>query len=204
MGYCPCAELGCVYCSKVELKENSIARIILGEDSLKEWRDRQLGDPIISMFIQGKELEKRPCWQEVVKQDVAAKIYWSYWDALVLKDGVLFKKWESPNLKSKIFQIIVPRNFINQILEVAHDSASGGHFGVNKTLEKIRKRFYCATCKHDVEDWCRSCKVCVARKSPSGKGKSPLQIYDVGSPFKRVQMDILGPLLTTTAGIDIY
>lgn len=83
-------------------------------------------------------------------------------------------------------------------MELAHDSTSGGHFRINKTLEKIRKRFYWATCKRDVEDWCRSCKICVKRKGSSGKGNSPLQIYNVGTPFARIQMDILGPLPTTT------
>ena len=51
-----------------------------------------------------------------------------------------------------------------------------------------------------MEDWCRSCRVCVAKKGPSSKGKSPLQIYNVGTPFQRVQMDILGPLPRTSSG----
>jgi len=59
-----------------------------------------------------------------------------------LKDGILYKKWEAPNLRSSIFQLVVPRKRINQILEEAHDSSSGGHFEVNKTMDKIRKRFY--------------------------------------------------------------
>jgi len=66
---------------------------------------------------------------------------------------------ESPNLETNIFQTVVPQKKIKQILEEAHDSPSGGHFGVNKTSDKIRKRFYWATCKQDVEDWCKSCKV---------------------------------------------
>lgn len=150
------------------------------------------------MFLRRKELRVRPSWQEV-RHDVSAKIYWTYWDALILREGVLFKKWESPNFRSEIFQIVVPRNFIKQIMEEAHDSVSGGHFGVNKTLGKIRRRFYWATCKNDVEDWCRSCRVCVAKKDPSGKGRS-MQVYDSGSPFERVQMDILGPLPMSTTG----
>lgn len=89
---------------------------------------------------------------------------------------------------------------MKQILEEAHDAPSGGHFGVNKTLEKIRKRFYWATCKRDVEDWCRSCKVCISKKGPSNKGKSPLQVYNVGTPFERLQMDVLGPLPLTSCG----
>lgn len=103
-------------------------------------------------------------------------------------------------MKSFVLQIIVPRRCINRILELAHDSASDGHFGVNKTLEKIRKRFYWATCKHDVEDWCRFCEICVARKGPLEKRKSPIQVYNMGAPFERVQMDILGPLPTTSSG----
>lgn len=32
----------------------------------------------------------------------------------------------------------------------------------------------------------------LVEKKPSDKGKLPLQIYNSGLPFKRVQMDILG------------
>jgi len=102
-------------------------------------------------------------------------------------------------LKNTVVQLIVPKTRIKQILEEAHDSPSVGHFGINKTLEKIRKRFW-ASCKQDVEEWCRSCKICLARRGPTGKGKSPLQVYNVGAPFKRVQMDILGLLPLTVSG----
>lgn len=32
------------------------------------------------------------------------------------------------------------------------------------------------------------------------QGKGPLQIYNVDSPFERIQVNILGPLLTTHSG----
>jgi len=50
----------------------------------------------------------------------------------------------------------------------------------------------------DLEDWCETCKVCIFRKGPLGKEKSPLQIYiyNVGIPFEKMQMDILGPFPT--------
>ncbi|KMQ90068.1 integrase core domain protein [Lasius niger] len=98
------------------------------------------------------------------------------------------------------FTLVVPRERVKKILEETHDSPTGGHFGVNKTLEKIRKRFFWATCKQDVEEWCKTCKICISRKGPSGKGKSPLQIYNVGAPLERIQMDILGPLPLTRSG----
>jgi len=46
-----------------------------------------------------------------------------------------------------------------------------------------------------VKDWY---KISVARRGPEKrKKKSPLQIYNVGTPFERDQMDILGPLSIT-------
>lgn len=42
--------------------------------------------------------------------------------------------------------------------------------------------------------------MCVSRKGPSGKGKSSLQIYNVGSPFERIQMDVLSPFPTSYSG----
>jgi len=61
----------------VELKENSVSRIILEENNLGEWRNKQMRDPIISMFLQGKERNERPNLQEI-SRDVSSKIYWSY------------------------------------------------------------------------------------------------------------------------------
>jgi len=201
----PCAEDQCRYCARVEIKEAQkqeklVARVVLAESNLMDWRQEQLQDSEISIFLQGKEIGERPVWQEIASKGIAAKVYWTYWDSLEVQNGVLYKRWETPNLKNTVVQLIVPKIRRKQILEEAHDSPSGGHFGINKTLEKIRKRFYWATCKQDVEEWCKSCKICLARRGPTGKGKSPLQIYNVGAPFERVQMDILGPLPLTILG----
>ncbi|XP_058810502.1 uncharacterized protein LOC131675510 [Phymastichus coffea] len=97
------------------------------------------------------------------------KVYTSQWDSLVILDDILYREWISSNLKSKVLQLIVPRNYINTVLEEAHDSPSSGYFGVNKTLQKVRKRFYWASYKKDIENWCRSCSKCITRKGPSDK-----------------------------------
>jgi len=146
------------------------------------------------------ELNRKPLFQNLASLDSSAKVYLSYWDALFLRNGILYKKWESPNSKSEILQVVVLCNRINQILVAAHDSLSGRHFGINKTMDKIRKRSYWASCKQDVENWCRTCKICNEKNRPSRKGKSLLQIYNVSNPFERVQMDILGPLPISSSG----
>ena len=200
-----CESNNCQYCAKVEKKsveekEQTVSRIVFEGENLENWRETQRQDPSISFILRAKETGIRPPRSEIIEEDISTLIYWSYWNSLILKNGILYKKWEAPNLKSSFLQIVVPRVRVKEILEETHDSPTGGHFGVNKTLEKIRKRFFWATCKQDVEEWCKTCKICVSKKDPSGKGKSPLQIYNVGVPLKRIQMDILGPLPLTRSG----
>jgi len=68
---------------------------------------RELEDQIVSIFLQGKERNYRPNWEKVVAKGLSFKIYWTHWDALVVRNGVLYKKWVAPNLKSSILQVIV-------------------------------------------------------------------------------------------------
>ncbi|GAB1869457.1 RNA-directed DNA polymerase [Camponotus japonicus] len=200
-----CETFGCEYCAKVERKnaegtEKRVARIVFAREDLEEWRQAQQRDPSISFLLQGRETGRRPLHSEIPTRNISAQIYWSYWDSLVLKEGILYKRWEAPNLRTSFLQLIVPQERTKEILREAHDSPSGGHFGVNKTLAKIRKRFFWANCKQDVEKWCRTCRICVSKKGPFGKGKSPLQLYNVEAPLDRIQMDILGPFPLTKAG----
>jgi len=145
----PCLEVKYKYCSRVEIqgaqnvvrKEEIVGRLILEGNLSEEWRKEQLEDQIVSIFLQGKEHDCRFNWEEIVAKGISSKIYWTHWDVLVVRNGVLHKKWEAPNMKSNILQVIVPQKCIKRMLEV-HDTPSGGHFGINKILEKIRKRFY--------------------------------------------------------------
>ncbi|GBL78041.1 hypothetical protein AVEN_143349-1 [Araneus ventricosus] len=69
-----------------------------------------------------------------------------------------------------------------------------------KTLSKTRERFYWDRLRADVEKWCRECHACGARKGPKTRTKGRLQRYNVGPPFERMSLDILGPFPVTTKG----
>ena len=81
-----------------------------------------------------------------------------------------------------------------------HNGPAGGHLGVNKTLEKIRARFYFLNLPQVVEKWCRQCELCSSRKSPSKRPRAPMQLSMASSPMERIAMDILGPLPATSRG----
>ncbi|KAJ8953812.1 hypothetical protein NQ318_006660 [Aromia moschata] len=113
---------------------------------------------------------------------------------LCLRDGLLHRKWESPDGVSAVYQLVLPKARIHQVLEELHSSPSGGHFGVTRTLARVRDRFYWVNCRRDVEEWCKRCDLCSAKKGPNTKSRGKMVQYLSGAPFERVAVDILGPL----------
>ncbi|GBN12768.1 Retrovirus-related Pol polyprotein from transposon 297, partial [Araneus ventricosus] len=204
----PCGE-SCKHCSNAEKKfgiEIDTSVKVLTTTSVDPWssceiQKAQLEDPAIKTILEKKLMSAdRPSWQEIAPESPATKRYWALWDSLHLKDGVLYRRWESDDGRSCRWQLILPKSRIPEVLRETHDSASGGHFGVMKTLSKTRERFYWDRLRADVEKWCRECHACGARKGPKTRTKGHLQRYNVGAPFERMALDILGPFPVTTKG----
>ncbi|GBN29398.1 Retrovirus-related Pol polyprotein from transposon 412 [Araneus ventricosus] len=126
-----------------------------------------------------------------METDISVKV-------LTTKDA--WSSMGSGNGSSCRWQLILPKSSIQEVLCETHDTASGGHFGVTKTLSKTRERFYWDRFRADVEKWCRECHACGAREGPKARTKGRLQRYNVGAPFERMALDILGPLPVATKG----
>ncbi|GBM65602.1 hypothetical protein AVEN_164711-1 [Araneus ventricosus] len=136
-------------------------------DVTRKSQKAQLEDPAIRPILEKKlNSEDRPSWQEIAPESPATKRYWTLWDFLHLKDGVQYRKWEGDDGSFCRWQLILLKSRIQDVLRETHDSASGGHFGVMKSLSKIRERFYWDRLRTDVEKWCRDCHACGARKGP--------------------------------------
>lgn len=206
----PCSN-GCRYCTAAEKKYDKIGPVIRQiKDSVpaqidpwgdKEVRESQLTDPDIKPILELIESSStRPSWQDISSYSPDTKRYWALWDSLHIRDGVLYRKWESEDGKTSKWQLVLPRSRIPEVLEQLHSSPTGGHFGVMKTIRKIRERFFWNKVKDDVEKWCKSCDACGARKGPKTRCRGKLQRYNVGAPFERIAFDILGPLPRSNDG----
>ncbi|GBO00095.1 Retrovirus-related Pol polyprotein from transposon 297 [Araneus ventricosus] len=200
----PCKE-SCKNCTnavkKFGMETDISVKVLTIEDawSSSEVQKAQLEDPATRPILEKKlNSEDRPSWQEISPESPATKRYWALWDSLHLKDGVLYCKWESDDGSSCRWQLILPKSRIQEVLRETHETASGGHFGVMKTLSKTRERFYWDRLRADVEKWCRECHAYGARKRQKTRTKGHLQRYNVGAPFERMALDILGPLPVTT------
>ncbi|GFS49654.1 retrovirus-related Pol polyprotein from transposon 412 [Trichonephila clavipes] len=58
---------------------------------------------------------------------------------------------------------------------------------VMKTLHRVRERFFWGKVRADVEQWCKSCDACSARKGPKIRSRGKLHRYNVGAPFERTR-----------------
>ena len=65
-------------------------------------------------------------------------------------------------------------------MKVVHEGIAGGHFGVEKSLGKLKEWFYWPGNYNDIHNWCSTCSDCVARKTIGPHRKAPLQPIVVG------------------------
>ncbi|KAL5007119.1 hypothetical protein ScPMuIL_015925, partial [Solemya velum] len=115
-----------------------------------------------------------------------------------LSDDVLYRKWFDPATNETRKLLIVPPEMRNEILTLAHDSTTGGHFGIKKTRDKIRQIFYWLGMRTDVTDWIKTCTMCQTRKSPVPKFRAPLVNIQSSEPMEIVAIDITGPFPVTS------
>ncbi|GFV39644.1 retrovirus-related Pol polyprotein from transposon 412 [Trichonephila clavipes] len=174
--------------------------------ALDPWSDEsvqkdQLAHPEIKPIIEFKESsDEKSSWQDIALLYPTMKRYWALWESLNLRNGVLCRKWESDDGKTFRWQLILPKTRVSTVLKELHGSPTVGHFGVMKTLQKVRELFYWNNVRSDVEKCCRICYPCAARKCPRNPTRGRLQLYNVGALFERITSDILRPLLRSSDG----
>ena len=164
-------------------------------------RADQLADKSISPVLSWKESkEERPSWKDVSDKTSTLKCYWSQWDSLCVKEGVLVKRWESDDGKVIKWLVVLPSGLRERVLDELHASNAAAHLGREKTLPKVRERFYWVGMSTDVAAYVRRCVMCARKKNPPRKRRAPLQQYRVGAPMERIAIDVLGPLTETNDG----
>ena len=95
---------------------------------------------------------------------------------------------------------MLPNQCRRVVIELAHSIPLAGHMGRNKTIGRILQRFYWPTVYKDVAEFCKRCETC--QKSSKWKPKrAPLVTLPIlDEPFRRIAMDIVGPLPRSRSG----
>jgi transposase InsO family protein len=132
-------------------------------------------------------------WDRVVGSDRWTKAYWTVRDSLVLREGVLYRRWLSADGTHSRLQVIPPTSLRKDLIKTAHSGLTGGHLGVTRTMAQVELRAYWVGWHGDVNRYCKTCPQC-ARYF---RGKPPRQGYlqhaPIGEPFERIAIDLTGP-----------
>ena len=120
------------------------------------------------------------------------------------QEGLVYRRWTPPGRgeEYEIEQLILPKACRRVVLELGHEIPLAGHLGVEKTScrQRILRRFYWPTVCKDIEEFCKCCEKCqkmTNRKVPPAP-LIPLPI--ITEPFKKIAMDIVGPLPWSRSG----
>ena len=86
------------------------------------------------------------------------------------KNDLLYRKFSSPNVEQgKIFeQLIVPEQYRELVMQLAHESILTGHLSVTRSVHKVLSEYYWPGIYRDVKRFVQSCEVC---KSVQHEGK---------------------------------
>jgi RNase H-like domain found in reverse transcriptase/Reverse transcriptase (RNA-dependent DNA polymerase)/Integrase zinc binding domain/Integrase core domain len=94
-------------------------------------------------------------------------------------------------------QLVVPTNRLrDQVMELAHASAFGGHQGINRTKLRILAQFWWPQLSADVARFCKSCDICQRTISRGRVPHVPLgNMPIIETPFDRIAIDLIGPIV---------
>ncbi|KAK7113985.1 hypothetical protein V1264_000125 [Littorina saxatilis] len=93
-------------------------------------------------------------------------------------------------------QVVVPECFRTDVLKLAHDTPMAGHQGVRRTRDRIWRDFYWPGICGDVKRYCASCDACQRSSRKGATKKVPMKSMPlIGTPFERVGVDIVGPII---------
>ena len=111
---------------------------------------------------------------------------------------VFFCKKVNVNNREKLL-FVVPAAMRKALVIRHHDLKN--HFGVEKTLESLRRHYYFPEAKNYVKNHIRRCLECIIYKSNRGKQPGFLHPIPPGKrPFEIIHLDHVGPFVTSKRG----
>jgi hypothetical protein len=152
---------------------------------IDEWPMIQDADDALSFMRTLATRVQKLTRQEIDRLSAEQRMWYSKRTSLQMRDNVLVRVYNNNTV------LCAPRQLRKSIISLLHDSIEGGHYGVQKTLDKIKLRFYWPKMRYDVEEHCRTCLPCQKSKPSIKYSKADLIGIGTGFPGQRLGIDII-------------
>ena len=104
------------------------------------------------------------------------------------------------NFDTPVRQVVLPLSRRSVAMKYAHSSDLSGHCGVKRTLKRLYSCVTWPNINRDVKKYIQECGPC-QKQARSHISKAPLYPSPVvGTPFKRIAFDLVGPYPCTSRG----
>lgn len=209
----PCG--GCDYCKRVEknwgsftnevdyavplvipkasvVKSGNFGGISLSRSSMNNLKEQQ-SKKECSFLFDWLTQKAEPTEGQIFLADAETKYYWINRNCFVLENDLIWRL----NPKTDQKQLLIPKPSRDEIIELCHDTPLSGHQGSDRTIGKVKEKFFWYRMSHDIKHYILACPNCSKCKKPTKHAKWEMTCYHSGVPMERVHIDFLGPLPRT-------
>ena len=138
----------------------------------------------------------QPYDEVLIMTDSRYKNYKANEDRIILKDGLLYRKYFGETGSVNYYQILIPKQFVNEVLRNLHGEF-GRHPGISKTIIAYREKYYFPKMAQLIREWVMSCEQCI-RESQIDRSLThpPLQNPNehITAPEDAMQIDLVPEL----------
>ena len=142
--------------------------------------------------LQRNDVTLKPLWGRV--RNVGMSSHGGK-DCFVVDKGLLYMQTDTLN------RLVIPVACRQVVMYLAHTVPWAGHLGRHKTYMRVSSRFFWPGMYTDIQQYCMTCpicqKTCIPRRSERAR-LHPLPV--ISTPFRRIAMDIVGPLAKSSQG----
>jgi len=117
---------------------------------------------------------------------------WQQFDALIVKDGVLYRTFYNSSGLVTHLQLILPAELKVAFLELIHADAAG-HLKFAKCIPHVSQRAWWLSWKRDLKLFLKCCPKCEAFHRGVPPRQANLHPMLVGGPGERWAIDLTGP-----------
>ena len=139
----------------------------------------------------------------LIMTDSRYKNYKAKEDGIILKDGLLFRKYFGETGSVKYYQNLTPKQLVDEVLNSPHGEFCK-HPGISKTIIAYREKYYFPKMAQLIRKWVMSCEKCI-RESRIDRSftRVPLQNPNehITAPEDAMQIDLV-PELPPSGGYE--
>lgn len=121
----------------------------------------------------------------------------------MINQGLLWKYLKLKQFpdENDSWKIVVPEKLRGHVLKECHNDPVAGHFGVKKSVNRVRQHYFWPTLIRDVKDHVRKCETCAKYKPTNMPPIGHMGRHrEVSEPFQIVSMDLMGPFPRSKSG----